>query len=103
MTFPKTIRLTASALSLFGLVASASAQDVEWADAMKAAERALHESRYDKAEQYLRTALRHAEKFKPGDRRLDRSFIALATLLYTRGKYGEAERTYLDSVKMLEP
>src|SRR5262249_55532872 len=41
----KTIWLTASALSLLALATSASAQDVEWADAMKAAERALTESR----------------------------------------------------------
>ena len=45
MALPKTIWLTASALALLALATSASAQDVEWADAMKAAERALTESR----------------------------------------------------------
>jgi len=42
-----------------------SAQDIEWADAMKAAERALNEARYDEAEESLRNPVRHAAKFKP--------------------------------------
>jgi tetratricopeptide (TPR) repeat protein len=96
VTLPKTLWLTVSGLSLLVAV-STYAQDIEWADAMKAAERALNESRYEEAEQYLRTAVRYAETFKPGDRRLDRTFSALATLLYSRGNYAEAERVYLDA------
>src|SRR5713226_3383997 len=90
------------AITLSSWLSMASAQDIEWADAMMAAQRALDESRYSDAEQFLRTAVKEAEKFGPGDRRLDASFAALATVLYNQSKYEEAERTYLQVVGILE-
>ena len=63
---------------------------------MKAAEQALNESRDDEAAQCCTSPFTYAEKFKPGDQRLDQTVDALATLLYMRGNYTEAERAYLE-------
>jgi len=70
-----------------GLGIPSAAEDPAWNDAMKAAQKAMQESRYSDAEQFLRTAVKEAEKFPPGDRRLDVSFSGLATVLYYLGKY----------------
>jgi len=63
---------------------------------MKAAEQALNESRYDEAAHCCTPPFRYAEKFKPGDQRLDQTVDALATLLNTRSNDAEAERAYLE-------
>src|ERR1700682_1313157 len=103
MTSSKAGAAVFAAVVLLALqVGTASAQGLEWNDAMMAAERAADESRYADAEQFLRTAVSAAEKFAPGDRRLGPSFSGLATVLYARGKHAEAERTYLQAVAILE-
>src|SRR5262245_12356729 len=81
---------------------TASGEDVEWIDTMRAAQKALNESRYADAEQFLRAAVHEAEKFPSGDRRFDLSFNGLAKVLYSQGKYDEAERSYLQAVAVLE-
>src|SRR6266702_240964 len=51
-------------------VSMVSADGIEWNDTMKAAQRAVEESRYADAEQLLRSAVKEAGKFGPVDRRL---------------------------------
>src|SRR5438046_2158081 len=96
------VAVFAAAILLAHQPGAASAKGPEWNDAMSAAQRALDESRYADAEQFLRTAVSEAEKLAPGDRRLDLSFSSLANVLYSRGKHAEAERTYLQAVAILE-
>jgi hypothetical protein len=76
----------------FGL-GLASAQELEWTDAMKAAQRAFEGSRYADAEQLLRIAVKEAEKFGPEDRRLATTLSSLGTVLYAQGKYARASAT----------
>ena len=90
MTLPKILWLTVSGLSLLVAV-SAYAQAIEWADAMKAAERALNESRYEEAEQYLRTAVRYAG-----------TLSTLARLYSAEGKHADAEAALKRSVAIRE-
>ena len=92
----------AAAVLLALLPGIATADELRWNDAMKAAERASNESRYADAEQFLRTAVKEAEEFAPGDRRIELSLSFLATILFSRGKDAEAEQTFLQAVAILE-
>ena len=96
------VAVLAAAMILAHQPGAISADGPEWSDAMNAAQRAVDEARYGDAEQFLRTAVKEAENFAPGDRRLDLSYSSLATILYSRGKHAEAERTYLQAVAILE-
>src|SRR5882724_12341242 len=69
---------------------TASADVIEWNDAMNSAARAVKESRFADAERWLRTAIKEAEKFGPEDRRLAESLSSLASVLYAQGNYAEA-------------
>src|SRR5713101_1479608 len=93
--------LAGGVILAFGL-GLASAQELEWTDAMKAAQRAFEESRYADAERLLRTAVKEAEKFGQEDRRLATSLSSLGTVLYSQGKYAESQRLYLQAVAILE-
>src|SRR5712691_1385406 len=61
----------------FGL-GMASADAIEWNDAMSSAARAVKESRFADAERWLRTAIKEAQRFGPEDRRLAESLSSLA-------------------------
>src|SRR6266498_454762 len=90
------------ALLLVFAPGTAAADRQAWLDAMRAASKAFSESRYADTEEWLRVAVKEAEKFGPTDQRLAETLGTLATILYSQGKHTEAGEVYKRTLAIVE-
>jgi tetratricopeptide (TPR) repeat protein len=91
MKTPKTIWLLWGMLCLAPWLAGASTADTLWATYIGEGEKAYQQGNYAEAEKQYVAALREAERFGPGDRRLATTLSSLGRLYRNQDRYAEAE------------